>query len=249
MDVVARLRAAGCVFAEDEAALLAHAAVDSAELEAMVARRVTGEPLEYIVGWAQFRGRRYTIETGVFVPRHRSELMVEHAIAHARPGGVLLDLCCGCGALGESVRAVVDMQLYASDIDPAAVRCARRNVQGSVHQGDLFAALPNRLRGVVDVLVVNAPYVPTEEIALLPADFREHEARAALDGGADGTQVQRRVLAEAAQWLAPGAVLVTETSPHQGELLLDVAARCGLNASVHSDEDGTATVLIARPAG
>src|SRR5215469_2899044 len=100
--VVARLRAAGCVFAEDEARLLAAAADSPAELDTLVERRVRGLPLEQGVGWAEFRGLRIFVDPGVFVPRRRSEFLVETAIALARPPGrvVIVDLCCGTGALG-----------------------------------------------------------------------------------------------------------------------------------------------------
>ncbi len=135
------------------------------------------------------------------------------------PGRVVLDLCCGTGAVGAAIHAAVGgVELYASDIEPAAVRCARRNVEplgGQVFEGDLFDALPASLRGRVDLLVVNAPYVPTEAIALMPPEAREHEPHITLDGGADGVDVQRRVAAGAAEWLAPGGHLLIETSREQ----------------------------------
>ena len=246
MEIVARLRAAGCVFAEDEAALLAAAARDAAELESMVRRRVSGEPIEYIVGWAEFRGRRYAIEAGVFVPRHRSELLVEQAIVLATPGAVVLDLCCGCGALGLAVQQHVPVELHAADIDPVALRCARRNGVGAVHAGDLFQAVPATLRGRIAVLLVNAPYVPTAAIEFLPAEFRDHEAPAALDGGPDGTDVQRRVLREAAHWLAPGATLLTETSERQAPRLVEVAHAHGLQAHPVTDTGSETTLVLAR---
>ncbi len=148
MDIVARLRAAGCVFAEDEARLLHDAATTPDELDRMVSRRVAGEPLEYVLGWAEFAGQRFVIEPGVFVPRHRTEYLIEVAADQVRTGAVVLDLCCGCGALGAALAARCrDVELHASDIDPAAVRCARHNVPGVVYQGDLFDPLPRRLRG------------------------------------------------------------------------------------------------------
>ncbi len=118
-------------------------------------------------------------------------------------------MCCGSGALGAALAAAAGrpVDLHAADIDPAAVRCARRNVGpagGQVHQGDLDGALPAGLRGRVGVLLANVPYVPTGDVALLPAEAREHEARLALDGGPDGLDVLRRVAAVAPAWLAPG---------------------------------------------
>src|SRR6266851_1957314 len=137
--IVARLRAAGCVFAEDEARLLMSAARTPAELDGMVGQRAAGLPLEQVIGWAEFCGLRITMTPGVFVPRRRTEFLVRQAAALARPGAVIVDLCCGAGAIGAALAAAVDRaEVYAADIDPAAVRCARRNLPGGrVHQGDL----------------------------------------------------------------------------------------------------------------
>ncbi|MFB9800511.1 putative protein N(5)-glutamine methyltransferase, partial [Streptomonospora salina] len=206
--VVARLRRAGCVFAEDEAAILIPAAPTTADLESKIGRRVAGEPLEYVVGWADFCGRRMALEPGVFVPRRRTEFLVGRAVELAPERPVAVDLCCGSGALGAALAdARPGTELYAADVDPAAVRCARRNLAdagGRVYAGDLYDPLPSGLRGRVDVLMANVPYVPTAEIALLPGEAREHEARAALDGGGDGLAALRRVSAAAPDWLAPG---------------------------------------------
>ena len=244
--VVARLRAAGCVFAEDEAALLLEAGGD---LDALVARRVAGEPLEQVLGWAEFCGLRFAVAPGVFVPRQRTRLLVREAVALARPGSVVLDLCCGTGAVGVAVAAAVGaVDLHAADVDPAAVACARRNGAGSVHEGDLYAALPAALRGRVDVLVCNAPYVPTDAIALMPPEARDHELHAALDGGPDGVEVQRRVAAGAPHWLAPGGWLLVETSEQQAPQTLAAFTTAGLDAAVVVDEDLAGTVVVgSRP--
>lgn len=247
--VVNRLRAAGCVFAEDEARLLTRAA-SGAELEAMVVRRVGGEPLEYVLGWAEFCGLRVSVETGVFVPRRRTEFLVEQARAIASPDAVVVDLCCGTAAVGAALLAALPgIELHAADIDPAAVRCARRNVEaagGHVYEGDLFEPLPASLRGRVDVLVVNAPYVPTEAIALMPPEARLYEARAALDGGTDGLDIQRRIAAASPSWLAAGGHLLIETSVPQSPLTVEAFERAGLvTRTAHSDEvEGT--VVIGR---
>ena len=167
--VEARLRAAGCVFAEDEARLLISAAATPADLTSMVERRTAGEPLEHVVGWAEFCGMRIVVEPGVFVPRRRTEFLVTHAIAVARPRAVVLDMCCGSGAIGVAIASHMGaIELHAVDIDPVAGSCARRNlvaVGGQVHDGDLYDALPASLHDRVDVLVANAPYVPTDAIA------------------------------------------------------------------------------------
>lgn len=247
MDLVARLRAAGCVLAEEEADLLLASTADAAELERRVLRRIAGEPLEQILGWAAFMGLRLRIEPGVFVPRHRSEALVREAAALASPGGTALDLCCGSGALGAALAALVPgLRHVAADLDPLAVRCARANTAGEVFEGDLFAALPEALRGRVDVLIANAPYVPTAEIARLPAEFREHELRAALDGGVDGLDLQRRVIAEAPRWLAPGGALLIETSSAQAPATRALLAAAGLRASTRYSEEFETTVAIGR---
>lgn len=159
--VIGRLRAAGCVFAEDEADLLFAAGLAPSELANAVERRVEGFPLEHILGWAEFCGLRIRVGPGVFVPRRRTELLVREAAALLGAAGagaaerspsttpVVVDLCCGSGAVGAALAALVPgIEVHASDVDPAAVRCARLNVLpvgGLVHEGDLYSALPARL--------------------------------------------------------------------------------------------------------
>ena len=277
-DVVARLRAAGCVFAEDEARLLISAASTPADLAAMVDRRTAGQPLEHVVGWAEFCGLHIAVDPGVFVPRRRSEFLVRQAArlacrapgspdqvprpgsqaAASRPGragppAVIVDLCCGSGALGAAVTAALDRaELYAVDIDRAAVRCARRNLAargGRVYEGDLCQPLPSSLQGRVDILLANVPYVPTEAVRTLPPEARLHEARLALDGGPDGLDVLRRVAAAAPFWLIPGGHLLVETSERQALRAAEAFVLNGLTTRVVSSADLNATVIIgARPA-
>ena len=246
--IVERLRAAGCVFAEDEARLLLAEAGTADDLEGLVERRVAGEPLEHLLGWAEFAGLRIAVDDGVFVPRRRTEVLVEEAVALAGPGAVVVDLCCGSGALGVAVASVVDgVELHAADVDPAAVACARTNVDrvgGRAHAGDLYAALPPALRGRTDLLLANVPYVPTAAIALMPPEARLHEARVALDGGTDGLDVARRVIAGAPVWLAPGGSLLFETSEAQAAAAVDTVAAAGLRARVVSDDERGATVVV-----
>jgi release factor glutamine methyltransferase len=248
-DIVATLRAAGCVFAEDEARLLTDAAAgNAAELDRLVRQRVAGTPLEYLLGWVEFCGLRIAVEPGVFVPRRRTELLVRLAARHAPPrGAVVVELCCGAGAVAAALTALLDEpEVHAADVDPAAVRCARRNLPaGHVYTGDLDAPLPGRLEHRVDVLVANAPYVPTGEIGLMPAEARDHEPRVALDGGADGLDVARRVVAVAPRWLAPGGVVVIETSERQASALADAAAAAGLRPAVVTDENTGGTAVVA----
>lgn len=289
--IVSRLRRAGCVFAEDEAALILGAATTPARLEDLVSRRVAGLPLEHVLGWACFAGHRVVVEPGVFVPRHRSEFLVRTAARLVReqvtareqvaarqrraapepaagqdpaPAGggssvTVLDLCCGSGALGLAVAhdAGTAVDLHASDIDPASVRCARLNLEGvggTVHEGDLFAPLPTRLRGRVAVLIANVPYVPTGMIEMMPPEARLHEPRVALDGGKDGLEVFRRVLASAPAWLAPGGHLLIEAGEEQAVTAAAEIEAAGLRATVvHDHGDGSfeddestgATVVVA----
>lgn len=248
--IVERLRAAGCVFAEEEADILVGSAQTPAALRDMVERRVAGLPLEHVVGWVEFCGLRIAIDPGVFVPRRRTELLVRRAVALTAPGATVVDLACGCGALGLAVaRLVGGVELHAVDIQPAALRCVRRNlaaVGGRVYAGDLYEPLPARLRGRARLVVANVPYVPTGALALLPPEARDHEPRVALDGGPDGLDVLRRVAAGAPGWLAPGGHLLVETGEDQVAAALAAFAGAGLVPALARDEALGATVVIGR---
>ena len=283
---MARLRAAGCVFAEDEARLVLEAARTPAELEELVRRRSSGEPLEHVLGWAEFAGLRIAVGAGVFVPRQRSRLLVRLAaglalardcghpddgghlrdVGHPHDGGptaaaasapgvgapVVVDLFCGSGAIGAAVAASLAAEgrgcdLHAADIDPVAAEYARRNVapwSGRVHVGDVFAALPDSLRGRIDVLVANAPYVPTAAVAMMPPEARDHEPLTALDGGADGLALHRRVVAEAGEWLVPGGSVVLEASAAQARITAGLLAGVGLRAHIEEDEELDAAAVV-----
>jgi release factor glutamine methyltransferase len=240
------------VFAEDEARLLLAADAAPAALAAMVDRRAAGLPLEHVLGWAEFCGLRVSVDPGVFVPRRRTEFLVRRAAALARPGAVVADLCCGSAAIGAAVAAALGhAELHAADIDPAALPCARRNVAaagGRVHLGDLYAALPAGLRGRVDLLVANVPYVPTEEVGLLPPEAREYEPRSALDGGPDGLDLLRRLAAGAGDWLAPGGHLLVETGERQAGAAVAILTGAGLRPRVARSRELSATVVTARSA-
>ncbi|MCX5381837.1 putative protein N(5)-glutamine methyltransferase [Streptomyces sp. NBC_00083] len=247
--VVTRLRAAGCVFAEDETELLLATARDPAELAGMVARRVSGLPLEHVLGWAEFHGLKVAVGPGVFVPRRRTEFLVQQALAAADPSrpAVVVDLCCGSGALGAALAsALPHAELHAADIDPAAVAFARRNLAalgGHVHEGDLFEPLPAELRGRVSLLTANVPYVPSDEVSLLPPEARDHEPLVALDGGADGLDIMRRVALAAPKWLAPGGTLLMETSERQVPGALAAMSAGGLRARIITSDELYATVV------
>ena len=214
----------------------------------MVARRVSGLPLEQVIGWAEFCGLRIAVEPGVFVPRRRTEFLVGQAQLLASPGDIIVDMCCGAGSIAAALAATVPgAQVHAADVDPAAVRCARRNLPGaSVYEGDLFDPLPDALRGRVAILTANVPYVPTAEIPLLPAEARSHEPHVSLDGGADGLDVLRRVAAAAPAWLAPGGHLLSEISEEQAPAAVAALAAAGLAPQVVHSEQLYATVITGR---
>jgi release factor glutamine methyltransferase len=267
---VTTLRGAGCVFAEEEADLLLESAgsvgagphpsstggprpIDVALLADLLERRRRGVPLEHVLGWAAFCGLRVRVDPQVFVPRRRTEFLVRLGVAalDAVPArrAVVVDLCCGSGAVGLAVAAAKgSVELHAADIDPAAVWCARHNLApfgGRVWQGDLFAALPGELRGRVDLLAVNAPYVPTSAIALMPPEARIHEPHRALDGGSDGVDLQRRIAADAPAWLSPSGVVLIETSSRQVQVTAAAFAAAGLETFVEHDDGLEATVVRA----
>lgn len=249
--VATRLRAAGCVFAEDEAAVLlaaAHEPDPGRSLAELLGRRLAGEPLEQVVGWAAFAGLRVAVRPGVFVPRARTELLARLALraARARPAPVVLDLCCGSGAVAAVIAAALPrVELWAADIDPAAAACARDNLPGTarVVVGDLFAPLPASLRGRIAVIVANAPYVPTAAIDTMPTEARDHEPHRALNGGVDGVDVHRRIAAAAHDWLAPGGTLLLESSNRQRRLTADTLRGHGFRVRTRRDADLDATVV------
>ncbi|WP_063058174.1 putative protein N(5)-glutamine methyltransferase [Nocardia sienata] len=253
-DITRRLRAAGCVFAEEEARLLSDAATSDEELAGLLARRIAGTPLEHLLGWVQFRGLRIGVRDGVFVPRQRSALLVDEALALAadRPVHTVVDLCCGSGALGLALLTGLrprPVELVAADIDPVAVACARDNltaVGGRVHQGDLFDALPDGLRGRIDILLANTPYVPSGQIARLPPEAREHEPQVALDGGPDGLALARRTASAATEWLAPGGSLLIEIGVDQMPAATELLTAGGLTARIVRSPDLDATVAVGR---
>jgi len=251
--IALRLWESGSVFAGDEALLLIAEGLTPVALESAVARRARGLPLEHVLGWAEFDGLRVGVDEGVFVPRRRTELLAREAAAAVSTGDVVVDLCCGSGAVGVAIaHRVPGIGLVAADIDPSAVANARRNVEplgGTVFQGDLFDALPATLRGRIAVLAVNAPYVPSAAIPSMPPEARDFEHLIALDGGHDGLDVHRRIAAAVREWLAPSGVLFIESSAGQASSTGAILERAGLVSRIVRDNEIDATVVVGSSVG
>ena len=243
-----RLQGAGCIFAHEEAEHLLRGAGSAEEAETLLQRRLAGEPLEYVLGWAEFLGRRVRVVPGVFIPRRRTEFLAAAALESAsqRHCPVILDLCCGSGALSTVFAGTLpEAELHAADLSPDAVAAARLNLgeRAQIHQGDLFGSLPSRLRGSIDVIAANAPYVPTEQLPFLPREARIYEPAAALDGGRAGLEVLRRIAADAPGWLSRGGDLLVECSEDQAPSVLADFTGHGFQALVRTDaETGTSVV-------
>jgi release factor glutamine methyltransferase len=267
--VEAELRAAGCVSAGAEARWLLEEAMAlapgelagrggdtvpepaRARLDAMTARRAAGEPLQYVVGWAPFGPLRLAVGPGVFVPRPETEGLAELAAVRLRAQPeprVAVDLCTGCGAVACFLAdAVPGARVLATELDPGALAWAERNAARhgvELAAGDLDQPLPPEEAGRVRVLTANVPYVPSDQIELLPRDVRDHEPRLALDGGPDGLDVLRRVAALAPGWLAVGGVLLSEIAEDQGADAVRVLADAGLaKVRLHHDLAGRHRVV------
>ncbi|MFC4242086.1 N5-glutamine methyltransferase family protein [Gryllotalpicola reticulitermitis] len=262
------------MFAEDEAELLRTATSDAGQLEQLVTRRVDGEPLEYVLGWAEFAGLRLRVAPGVFVPRRRTELLLRLALAslrgdpslphaqssrraeptpraegsaQAREAPHVLELCCGVAPVATAVGArMPEASVIAADIDPDAVAVATENLAplgGRAIESDLFAALPAGTQ--FDVIVANAPYVPSAELVHMPREAREFEHTIALDGGPDGLLLHRSIAADAAAWLSPGGVVLVETSRRQADADREIFATHGWRVEIVRDDDLDATAVRA----
>jgi len=234
------LAEAGFVAAAEEAAeLLARAAGDAELLDALVARRLTGEPLAWITGSVTFCGLEVRVDPGVYVPRWQSEPLALRAAERLPADGLAIDVCTGAGAIAKTLMARrPGARVVATDVDERAVACARRNGVDA-HRGDLLAPLPRTLEGRADVVVGVVPYVPTPDLPLLQRDTLTFESTLSYDGGEDGTALLRRVVAESARFLRHGGALLLELGGPQADALRDDLARLHyVDVGVLRDEEG-----------
>jgi release factor glutamine methyltransferase len=238
--LAAKLARAGFVAPEEEAEeLLACAAGDDELLDALLARRLTGEPLAWITGSVSFCDLVIRVDPGVYVPRWQSQALARRAADRLPAVGTAIDLCTGTGAIAAVLAAArPGARVVASDVDEHAVTCARANGV-EAYRGDLFAALPAGLEGTVDVVVGVVPYVPTSALALLQRDTLAFESPLSYDGGPEGTATLRRVLAEGPRFLRPGGVVLLELGGEQADALGDDLARLGyVDVTVLVDDEG-----------
>jgi release factor glutamine methyltransferase len=220
--LIGRLRAVGCVFAEEEAAEIRRVlGSDERAVDAVVIARGTGIPLEHALGVAMFAGVDVLVGPGVFVPRARAEVLVDDAVASRPDARVVVDLGTGSGAIAAALATrLPDADIHAADLDPNALTFARRNAVRygfTVREGDWWDALPPHLRGTVDLAVAYLPHVPTARLTEIPGDYRAHEPDLSVAGGSDGLDPLRAVLASMDDWLNPDGVLVTLVADEQLE--------------------------------
>jgi release factor glutamine methyltransferase len=243
-----RLAAAGCITPTEEAdALLRAAGDDRAALEAMVARRIEGEPLPWITGSIRFCEVDVAIAAGVYVPRWQTEALARKAAELLPAAGAAVDLCTGSGAIAMVLAAAApEARVIATDLDPVAVACAQRNGV-ETYEGSLDEPLPPSLSGSVDVLTAVPPYVPTNELRLLPRDVRRFEPLAALDGGPDGTRLLAEIVRRSPRWLRPGGWLLLELGGEHATTLREPLLASGFeDTTVLRDAEGDARGVVAR---
>jgi release factor glutamine methyltransferase len=222
-------------------------------LERLVARRVAGEPLAWVIGSVNFAGCRVSVQPGVYVPRWQTEALVRRAIELLPAQGMAADLCTGSGAIAMALgRARPGARVVASELDPLACACAAGNGV-EVFAGHLAEPLPYELRGHFDVVIAVVPYVPTDMFAYLPREVREYEPCLALDGGPGGTRVLEQAVWAGATLLREGGSLLLEVGGDQDRALKDVliaAGFGGVRTLVDEDEDlrGIDATLEQKPA-
>jgi release factor glutamine methyltransferase len=289
-DVARELAAAGIVPAEAEARFMVERAsgfdadewleiVDleppvrpAAHLQAMVERRVAGEPLQYVLGAWSFRGLDLLVDRRVLIPRPETESVVEVALEEAerlglkrtkrrlalvepRPTTAVADIGTGSGAIALALEAELpDVEVWATDVSEDALDVARANVSGCAAArvrigaaAPWFDGLPDSLRGALRLIVSNPPYIAEAEVPALPEEVAGYEPHTALVSGPTGTEALELVLDQARAWLAPGASVVLEFAPHQAHAMTEYAEKLGYTeVIVRDDLSGRARTLVAR---
>jgi release factor glutamine methyltransferase len=272
---VERLRAAGIADAEQELRWIVERASGRAPsaqavdlddpvterevrfVDEMVARRATGEPLQYVLGRWGFRTLDLFVDSRVLIPRPETEVVAGLAIDALPPGGLLVDLGTGSGAIALSAAAErwPDLEVWATDASADALAVARANLAGlgrragvvRLAAGDWYGALPDDLRGRVDVVVSNPPYVAAPDE--LPSEVADWEPSAALVPGPTGLEAIEVIVAGAPAWLAPGGILVVEIGETQGDAARALADEAGLAAArIEPDLAGRPRALVAHHA-
>lgn len=229
---------------------------ERAALRESVKRRAAGEPLQYVTGEVAFRHIIVKVRPGVLIPRPETEVLVDEALSFLRglEAPNVVDLCTGSGCIGLSIaQEHPGARVLATDISPLAVEVAGDNAERlgltarmTVAAGDLFGGVDEALRGRCDAIVSNPPYIPTAELAELPAEVVGHEPGLALDGGPDGLGVFRRILGESRTWLRPGGLIAVELHESRVKTAAQEAIEWYEGVKVVTDLAGRDRVLVAR---
>jgi release factor glutamine methyltransferase len=221
---------------------------------ALIARRAAGEPLPFLTGRIEFYGLDLKVKPGAFVPRPSSELIVERAVKRLKRKSepTAIDVCTGAGPIALAMADTVPQaHVWGTDIDPAAVRHGRSNARRlgidnvKLVAGDLFAALPKRMKGDVDVITAHVPYVPSDELEDLPSEVKDFEPLFTLtDHSDDGLGLMRAVVIEAVEWLAPGGWLLLEMSEDMTAKVKRMCRRVGFDDIAVADDEYDLSVVV-----
>ena len=243
-----------------------------ARLWPLVDRRIVGEPLQYVLGSWSFRGLDLMVDPRVLIPRPETEQVVEVALEEAErrglrrsrrrhltlvdaePTAIVADIGTGSGAIALALDAELpDVMVWATDVSPEALDVARANIAGCAAMrvrtavGSWFGALPDDLRGRLELIVSNPPYIAEHEVPDLPPEVAGYEPRHALVSGPTGLEAVEYLLSHAREWLLPDGVLVVELAPHQADVMVEHArAFEWAEAFVRTDLAGRQRVLVAR---
>jgi release factor glutamine methyltransferase len=223
----------------------------------LIARRAAGEPFPFLTGMIEFYGLALKVRPGAFVPRASSELTVERAARRLsrRRKPIVVDLCTGAGPIALALAdEFPDSEVWGTDISDEGIRQGRANARRlgirnvRLRRGDMYGALPRRLRGRIDVITAHVPYVPVDELEDLPAEVREHEPIYTLtDESSDGLDLMRYAVANAPDWLRSGGWLLLEMSDDIATKARRLCRRAGLeDMGITNDEDDLSIVVEAR---